>query len=160
MNRLLLTFRLALIACGGATAIWSLGLATPIRAASALQDRDHAADAQHDAAEHVHPEAAKLKNPVTATPASIAAGKGLFEKQCVSCHGATGKGDGKSAAQLTPKPSDLTDARWKHGSSDGEIYTLIKDGSKNTGMRGFASKMTEQDMWNVVNYVRTLNTGK
>ena len=112
---------------------------------------------QHDAGAHVHAEAAKLKNPVKATPESIAAGKIVFEKQCSSCHGTTGKGDGKMAASITgAKPSDLTDANWKHGSSDGEIFTLIKDGSKGTGMRGFASRMKTDDIWNVVNYLRTL----
>lgn len=108
----------------------------------------------------MHADAAKLKNPVKSTPVSIAAGKVIYDKQCASCHGATGKGDGKTGTLLTPKPSDLSDASWKHGPSDGEIYTLIKDGSKNTGMKGYASKMTAQEMWSVVNYVRTLNTSK
>jgi len=54
----------------------------------------------------------------------------------------------------------VTDASWKHGASDGEIYTLVKDGSKNTGMKGYASKMTAQEMWSVVNYLKTLSAGK
>ena len=32
--------------------------------------------------------------------------------------------------ELTPKPSNLTDADWKHGSTDGEIFTVIRDGVK------------------------------
>ena len=73
-------------------------------------------------------DAAKMKNPVTASPASIAAGKKLYDAQCASCHGATGKGDGKAGALLKPTPSDLTDADWKHGQTDGEIFTVIRDG--------------------------------
>ena len=77
------------------------------------------------------------------------------------CHGETGKGDGKMAASITgAKPSDLTDASWKHGSTDGEIFTLIRDGSKGTGMRGFAARMKTDDIWNVVNYSENPRTSQ
>jgi len=113
--------------------------------------------AQHEAGAHTHADAAKVANPVKATPASIEAGKKIYEAQCINCHGSAGKGDGKMAASITgAKPSDLSDAEWKHGSSDGEIFTLIRDGSKGTGMRAFASRMKTDDIWNVVNYLRTL----
>jgi mono/diheme cytochrome c family protein len=120
-------------------------------------DHDHAAAGQHEAGAHTHPAAAKLTNAVKSTPESIAAGKKIYDTQCMNCHGESGKGDGKMAASITgEKPSDLTDASWKHGSSDGEIFTLIRDGSKGTGMRGFATKLKTDDIWNVVNYLRTL----
>jgi mono/diheme cytochrome c family protein len=123
----------------------------------AAADHDHAQAGQHEAGAHTHPGAAKLKNPVKPTVESIAAGKKIYETQCTNCHGESGKGDGKMAASITgEKPSDLSDASWKHGSSDGEIYTLIRDGSKGTGMRGFATKLKTDDIWNVVNYLRTL----
>src|SRR5262245_1394003 len=105
---------------------------------------------------HHHPEAAKIQNPVAADATSIAAGKQIFEKNCASCHGKTGVGDGAMGAELDPKPSNLTDAEWKHGSSDGEMFTVIKDGAKGTGMKAFNSKLAPKDIWNVVNYVRSL----
>ena len=115
-------------------------------------------DHQHPAAggAHHHPEAAKLKNPVAADATSIAAGKDLYEKNCVSCHGTGGKGDGKMAETLKTKPADLTDAEWKHGSTDGEIYTVIHDGIKTAGMRAFSPKLTEHQLWDVVNYLRSI----
>ena len=109
---------------------------------------------------HRHPEAEKVKNPVAADATSLAAGQKLYEKNCASCHGATGKGDGKMGAELNPKPSDLTDADWKHGSSDGEIFKVLAEGVKNTPMRTYKSKMTEHEMWDVVNYVRSLGPKK
>jgi mono/diheme cytochrome c family protein len=101
-------------------------------------------------------EGSKLQNPTKATAASIAAGQKTYNSQCLACHGTAGKGDGKAAANLTPKPSDLTDATWTHGSSDGEIFVVVRDGVMKTGMKGYASKMTATEMWNVVNFVRSL----
>jgi cbb3-type cytochrome c oxidase subunit III len=105
---------------------------------------------------HQHAEAAKLKNPVASNAESVAAGQKLYAKNCASCHGESGKGDGKMGAQLKPLPSDLTDAEWKHGSTDGEIFTVLRDGIRTTPMKSFKSKMTEHELWDVVNYVRSL----
>jgi mono/diheme cytochrome c family protein len=112
--------------------------------------------AQHDAAAHHHPEAAKIKNPVAANAMSVAAGKKVYLKHCAGCHGDTGKGDGEMGEELEPKPANLTDADWKHGSSDGEIFTVIRNGVKGTGMKSFSKKITVRQTWDVINYVRTL----
>ena len=142
--------RVALFASAVALATWTLGAAAQDR------DHDHAQADQHQAGAHHHPEAAKLINPVKSTPASIAAGKKAFESQCAACHGASGKGDGKMVPELKSKPADLTDDQWKHGSTDGELFTVIRNGAKDTDMKGFASKLTANQIWNVVNYLRTL----
>ena len=142
-----------------AATLWSLAPLATERVLAQDHDHDHADQHdQHEAGAHTHADAAALKNPVASSAASIAAGQKTFQANCVSCHGPAGAGDGKNIAQMNPKPSNLTDGSWKHGSTDGEIFTLIRDGSKNTAMRGFASKMTTNDIWNVVNYVRTLST--
>jgi mono/diheme cytochrome c family protein len=120
--------------------------------AGGLQEHQHPATGGM----HRHPEAAKISNPVAADAKSIAAGQQLYQKHCSSCHGETGKGDGMMGEELDPKPSDLTDAEWKHGSSDGEIFAVIRDGVKGTGMKPFARKMTAHEMWDVVNYLRSI----
>lgn len=107
----------------------------------------------HDDHSHHHPKAARLKNPVPPSDASIAAGQKLFERYCASCHGATGKGDGPRGAGL--QVADLTDAQWKHGETDGEIFTVIRDGAR-PGMRKFGHILKPEQMWSLVNYVRTL----
>jgi mono/diheme cytochrome c family protein len=119
-------------------------------------DRD-ATDAAGALAQR-NPEPARIANPVAADATSLAAGKQLFEKNCASCHGRTGKGDGAMGEELNPKPADLTSAERKHGSSDGEIFTVIKDGVKGTGMKSFNSKVTTHQIWDLVNYVRSLST--
>jgi mono/diheme cytochrome c family protein len=108
-------------------------------------------------------EAKAMKNPVEATPKSIAAGKNVYDKYCASCHGVTGNGVSEKAATLAQageaKPSDLTDDKWDHGSTDGEIFVNIRDGVGVKGaMKGLDGRpgISDIDMWNVVNYIRTL----
>ena len=101
-------------------------------------------------------EARKPKNPTPATQESIAAGQQLFHKYCRFCHGADAKGNGPMAPQGT-HPPNLTDDSWEHGSSDGEIYVVIRDGiGPKFDMKGQKSKLSDQDMWNLVNYIGSI----
>jgi mono/diheme cytochrome c family protein len=101
-------------------------------------------------------EARKIKNPVPPTPESIAAGQTLYQKYCRFCHGPDAKGNGPMAPEGT-HPSDLTDDKWDRGSTDGEIFAVIRDGAgPKFDMKGFAGKLTEQEIWNVINYIRSL----
>jgi mono/diheme cytochrome c family protein len=102
------------------------------------------------------PEGKKMKNPVASSPESIKAGQALFQKNCRFCHGADAKGDGPMAPENT-HPSNLTDDKWDRGSTDGEIFLVISNGAgPKFDMKGYKSKMTETEIWNVVNYVRSL----
>lgn len=133
----------------GALAIFAACLATPILLA---QD--------HPATPHEHPEAQKLVNPVPDTPESIATGAKIYAKLCANCHGATGRGNGKLAVGMAAygaRPSDLVDKTWQHGSTDGEIFQVIRDGvGPNFNMDAFQRMIQDEDIWNVVNYVRSL----
>jgi len=99
-----------------------------------------------------NPEAAKITNPVAASPESASAGKRVYTRMCSRCHGAEGKGDGTAATAPVP---DLTDVQWDYGSSDGEIFSVIHDGVS-ADMDGYAARLSDTDIWNVVNYVRTV----
>jgi len=103
-------------------------------------------------------EAAKLKNPVASNPESIEAGRKLYRRHCASCHGATGKGDGGQALS-GGEPSDLTDDAWDTGSTDGEIFVVIRDGLS-ADMLGYKDKLKDAEMWQVVVFVRTLAAKK
>ena len=98
----------------------------------------------------------KMKNPVASSPESIKAGQAAFQKNCRFCHGADAKGNGPMAPEGT-HPSNLTDDKWDRGSTDGEIFLVIRDGAgPKFEMKGYKSKMTEPDIWNVVNYIRSV----
>lgn len=112
----------------------------------------------HDDATHTHAAAAKIVNPVKPDEPSIAAGQKLYGAHCVACHGPKGAGDGIQASKFTPRPSNLVDAQWKHGPSDGEIFTVIRNGIPKTSMLSFAKKMTARQTWDVVNFMRSLGS--
>jgi len=104
-----------------------------------------------------------MKNPVEATAKSVASGKNVYDKYCAECHGATGNGVSEKANTLAEagaaKPSDLTDDKWDHGSTDGEIFVNIRDGVGVRGaMKGLDGRpgISASDIWNVVNYMHTL----
>jgi mono/diheme cytochrome c family protein len=103
-----------------------------------------------------NPKAAAVKNPVQPTPKSIAAGRQAYNQACRQCHGPMGQGDGPLAPK-NPSPADLTDSEWKYGSSDGEIFTIIANGvGGDSEMKGHRSEMTATDMWNIVNFIRSI----
>jgi mono/diheme cytochrome c family protein len=106
-------------------------------------------------AAQANPEAAKVKNPMAATAESIAAGKQVYTRYCRTCHGVNGTG-GSGSDIVAPAP-DLTDAEWKHGSTDGEIFAVIKNGvPPDLNMEPWGDRIKDDDIWNVVNYVRSL----
>jgi mono/diheme cytochrome c family protein len=102
-----------------------------------------------------NPEAAKVRNPVASNRESLGAGKRLYTRLCIRCHGPEGLGDGTGATGPVP-PGDLSDDKWDYGASDGEMFAVIHDGIPNSAdMEGYAQRMSDADIWNVVNYVRS-----
>jgi len=100
--------------------------------------------------------AAAVKNPIPATAKSIADGQKQYQTNCRHCHGAKGLGDGPLAPK-NPSPANLTDAEWKYGSTDGEIFATIRNGvGPDSEMKPMRTKLSDRDIWNVVNYLRSL----
>jgi mono/diheme cytochrome c family protein len=98
---------------------------------------------------------------------SVAAGKRAFDTNCVSCHGDRAQGAVKAGIKLSiveeqggKQPPDLTDDHWDHGSSDADIFRVIKSGVPQTMMPGFNGRIPDPDIWNVVKYLGTLRAGK
>ena len=97
--------------------------------------------------------AARKKNPIPADEKSIAAGKKVYVAQCLSCHGEAGKGDGPAAKDLNPKPRNLSDPKIQE-QSDGSIFWKLTEGK--APMPTFSKLLSEDERWQVINYVRTL----
>ncbi|PUZ23417.1 cytochrome C [Chitinophaga parva] len=96
---------------------------------------------------------AKMPNPVKSSPASIADGKALWAKNCQSCHGKAGEGDGSKAAQLKTQPPNFTSADFQK-QTDGALFYKTSEGRND--MPSFKKKLPDaEDIWNLVNYMRT-----
>lgn len=113
-----------------------------------------AAIAQEERAPGPHPPSQALENPIENNEASQRAGRQVYRRFCVTCHALDGSGKTDMAANLSVPIPDFTNAEWKYGSTDGEIYTLIQSGTQ-FGMEGYKEKIDEQRLWHVVNYLRT-----
>lgn len=98
-------------------------------------------------------EAAK-KSPVPSSEKSIAAGKGLYNTHCKSCHGDPGKGNG---LPLVPKPQDITSDQFQKN-SDGSLFYKISNGKG--AMPRFKDVIKENDKWNIIHYIRSFKKGK
>jgi len=108
-------------------------------------------------------EAKTLVNPVAATPESLTAGKRAYDINCAACHGNLAQGALKAGVAISiiqeqggKQPPDLTDEQWDHGATDGEIYSVIKKGIPPTMMAGFDGRLSDTEIWSVVNYLRAV----
>jgi cbb3-type cytochrome c oxidase subunit III len=113
-----------------------------------------AAQEKHASTPHRHPEAQQLRNPIPSDEASVEEGRKVYQRYCASCHGPSGKGDG-SMALAGGTPADLTDENWDHGSSDGEIFVVIRDGVS-ADMESYKDRISEKQIWQLVNYIRSI----
>ncbi|HEY0157895.1 MAG TPA: c-type cytochrome [Thermoanaerobaculia bacterium] len=97
-----------------------------------------------------------MKNPVPLTPQIIAEGRAHFADHCAGCHGNDGKGGGMGK-QMYPKAPDMTLAATQ-SLSDGELFSIIENGVRLTGMPGFGSGTAESahGSWGLVHFIRHL----
>lgn len=93
-----------------------------------------------------------MKNPVASNDASIKAGGALYMKNCASCHGKTGLGDGVKSRALKDYAGDFSGAFYQN-QTDGEHFYKTKFGRNE--MPKYEGKMSDEDIWSMVNYMRT-----
>ena len=95
----------------------------------------------------------KMTNPEEASKENISIGKSMYSKHCKSCHGKEGFGDGPKADEVEGDIGDFSTEEFQ-AQSDGALYYKSYIGRDD--MPNYEKKMTEEDMWLTVHYMRTL----
>src|SRR5258708_25559688 len=122
--------------------------AKPVNEKSAADEKP-AADTKNSS------DSAKPTNPVKSSPTSLSSGKKKYSQDCAMCHGKEGAGDGDLAEDMHLKLKDFREAEALKDLSDGDIYKLINNGKGK--MMGEEGRLKPDEIWNVVNFVRSLS---
>jgi high-affinity iron transporter len=93
-------------------------------------------------------------------PLDTAEGHRLYAKNCASCHGMTGAGDGPLAHSMSTAPPGIGVPRLTPELTPTLAYNVISVGVRGTAMAGFASTLTPQQRWNIINYIYSLRGEK
>jgi mono/diheme cytochrome c family protein len=99
--------------------------------------------------------ARELKNPYPMTEASMAEAREHFVAHCSICHGLDGHGDTPIGRNLYPKVPDMTDAETQR-LTDGELFYIISNGVRFTGMPAWGSEDDPKSIWELVAFIRRL----
>ena len=91
-------------------------------------------------------------NPLAADAAT--SGAEIFKNNCVACHGEQGHGDGPAGASLNPQPKNLPELATTVG--DDYFFWRINTGKAGTSMVGWKGILTDEQIWQVVAFIRTL----
>ena len=95
------------------------------------------------------------KNPFAGNPEALARGMGEYREMCITCHGAPGVDASAIGNGLNPPAPDLTVAKTQ-ARSDGELFWIVSNGIRMTGMPGFGPTHKEDTIWKIVAFLRHL----
>jgi len=95
------------------------------------------------------------QSPLKPTPDVLKKGKSVFGSRCQKCHGAEGKGNGPESDPDEPA-ADLTDGSRATANPDGVLFYKIWNGRKSPKMPAFKTELGKEDIWSVVEYIKTL----
>lgn len=106
------------------------------------------------------PPGAVVGAPPPADPELLALGRTIYDKQCVACHGPTGRGDGEAAYLLYPKPRDFTQATyrlvstWERTPTDQDLFNTLSRGMPGSAMPSW-EHLPERTRWALVRYIES-----
>ena len=100
-------------------------------------------------------------NPLRKEPRFVKKGKVLAHIKakplaCKQCHGMSGNGQGAMAPNMNPKPRNFTCGPTMGQVSDGQLFWIIKNGSKGTSMPAY-SQLSDRKIWQLIHYIRSLS---
>jgi mono/diheme cytochrome c family protein len=121
--------------------------------ASPAQDKQRSKEGRAPAEQKNPSEDANRKNPVEASPSSIAEGKRLYGFECSMCHGKEGDGKGDVAQDMKLNLRDWRDSNVLQSFTDGELFQIISKGKGQ--MTGEEGRMKPEQTWHMVNYIRS-----
>ena len=100
-----------------------------------------------------------VTNPLPASATILGQGQRLFQGHCTTCHGVGGHGDGPAAAELHPKPADLTAAH-VDDHTDGTLFWWLSNGIPGTAMPAWEEQLSEPERWAMIHYIRSLRSAR
>src|SRR6185503_15416879 len=99
-----------------------------------------------------------LRPSVPYQAASIASGAALYRENCVACHGPGGAGNGPAGLNLPRPPADLRAPHTAQHTA-GDLYWWLTNGIQAAGMPGFSARLTDDQRWDLINFLRALSAG-
>jgi mono/diheme cytochrome c family protein len=117
------------------------------------QDETNLANAAKDVT--IPLEAGKKTNPLPDTPEVVNQGQGVFLSSCAQCHGAQGRGDTNVGRNMAPPAMDLTSSHVQHW-SDAELFWIVQNGVRLTGMPAWHSTISDDDTWKLARFIHNL----
>ena len=138
--------------CMGVGAIWAQEKKEETQSSGASTSTAATPSPAHEIV--ISPEDAAKKNPVRFTDASVDRGKKVYNTQCALCHGEKGDGKGDLAKEMTLSLPDFTKPDALAKRTDGELFVIVASGKD--PMPSQKGRMSEPQLWNLVNYLRAL----
>jgi cytochrome c553 len=98
---------------------------------------------------------ADLSNPLPVSQVNISDGEKLYQKQCMTCHGKAGEGDGSTGKQLLPSPANLSFTRRLPIATDTFFFWTISEGGKpfDSAMPAFGKRLSDKEIWQITHYI-------
>ena len=101
-------------------------------------------------------EAGKMKNPLPVTDEVLSQGQEVFLGSCAQCHGANARGDTNLGRSMNPPAMDLSSPHVQHW-NDAELFWIIQNGVRLTGMPSWKSSISDNDTWKLARFIHNLS---